>query len=120
MSKLKKISWIRFTFITLGLIGAGLNITLSHAQADYPSKPINFIVPYGAGGGADSRSRQIAQRMSAILKQSIIVENKAGATGNIAMDYVAQAKPDGYTVILTSTSTDKIVIYSSCVCKSCS
>ena len=98
MSKLKKISWIRFTFITLGLIGAGLNITLSHAQADYPSKPINFIVPYGAGGGADSRSRQIALRMSAILKQSIIVENKAGAGGNIGTEFIARAAPDGYTI----------------------
>ena len=98
MSKLKNWFWIRFAFITLGLMSAGFNITHSHAQGSYPSKPINFIVPYGAGGGADSRSRQIALRMSAILKQSIIVENKAGAGGNIGTEFIARAAPDGYTI----------------------
>ena len=69
------------------------------AWADnYPSKPINFIVPYGAGGGADSRSRQIAQKMSVILKQPIIVDNKPGAGGNIGTEYIARATPDGYTI----------------------
>ena len=98
MSRLKNWWLIRFAFIALGLISAGFNITLSHAQGSYPSKPINFIVPYGAGGGADSRSRQIALRMSAILKQSIIVENKAGAGGNIGTEFIARAAPDGYTI----------------------
>jgi tripartite-type tricarboxylate transporter receptor subunit TctC len=55
-------------------------------------------VPYGAGGGADSRSRQIAQKMSITLKQPIIVENKAGAGGNIGTEFIAQAAPDGYTI----------------------
>ena len=69
------------------------------AWADnYPSKPINFIVPYGAGGGADSRSRQIAQKMSVLLKQPIIVDNKPGAGGNIGTEYIARAAPDGYTI----------------------
>ena len=69
------------------------------AWADnYPSKPINFIVPYGAGGGADSRSRQIAQKMSVLLKQPIIVDNKPGAGGNIGTEYIARATPDGYTI----------------------
>ena len=73
---------------------------LNHAmaQADFPSKPINFIVPYGAGGGADSRSRQIAQKMSVILKQPIIVDNKPGAGGNIGTEFIARATPDGYTI----------------------
>ena len=72
---------------------------LHSAWADnYPSKPINFIVPYGAGGGADARSRQIAQKMSVILKQPIIVDNKPGAGGNIGTEYIARANPDGYTI----------------------
>jgi tripartite-type tricarboxylate transporter receptor subunit TctC len=70
----------------------------SFAQSNYPNKPINFIVPYGAGGGADSRSRQIAQKMSVILKQSIIVDNKPGAGGNIGTEFIARAAPDGYTI----------------------
>jgi len=68
------------------------------AQSAYPSKPINFIVPYGAGGGADSRSRQIAQGMSVLLKQPIVVENKAGAGGNIGTEFIAHAPADGYVI----------------------
>ena len=70
----------------------------SFAQGGYPNKPINFIVPYGAGGGADSRSRQIAQKMSVILKQPIIVDNKPGAGGNIGTEFISRAAPDGYTI----------------------
>ncbi|MBU3628785.1 tripartite tricarboxylate transporter substrate binding protein [Polynucleobacter sp. AP-Reno-20A-A9] len=68
------------------------------AQSNYPSKPINFIVPYGAGGSADSRSRQIAQKMSVILKQPIVVDNKPGAGGNIGTEAIVRAAPDGYTI----------------------
>ena len=75
-----------------------LGISNAHAQASYPNKPINFIVPYGAGGGADSRSRQIAQKMSVILSQPIIVDNKPGAGGNIGTEFISRAAPDGYTI----------------------
>jgi len=68
------------------------------AQSTYPNKAINFIVPYGAGGGADSRSRQIAQGMSVLLKQPIVVENRAGAGGNIGTEFIARAAPDGYVI----------------------
>jgi len=78
-------------------LGAIISPT-SFAQSNYPNKPINFIVPYGAGGGADSRSRQIAQKMSVILKQSIIVDNKPGAGGNIGTEFISRAAPDGYTI----------------------
>jgi tripartite-type tricarboxylate transporter receptor subunit TctC len=85
--------------IYLSLVGfSTLFSSASFAQANYPTKPINFIVPYGAGGGADSRSRQIAQKMSVILKQPIIVDNKPGAGGNIGTEYIARAVPDGYTI----------------------
>lgn len=68
------------------------------AQNNYPNKPIYFIVPYGAGGSADSRSRQITQKMSMILKQPIVVDNKPGAGGNIGTEMIARAAPDGYTI----------------------
>jgi tripartite-type tricarboxylate transporter receptor subunit TctC len=81
------------------VIAALLAISASvQAQDSYPNKPINFIVPYAAGGGADSRSRQMAQKMSVILKQSIIVDNKPGAGGNIGTEMIARAAPDGYTI----------------------
>jgi len=78
-------------------LGAILS-SVAVAQSNYPNKPINFIVPYGAGGGADSRSRQIAQKMSVILKQPIIVDNKPGAGGNIGTEFISRAAPDGYTI----------------------
>ena len=86
-------------FISLSIASLSLAASsLAFAQANYPTKPINFIVPYGAGGGADSRSRQIAQKMSVILKQPIIVDNKPGAGGNIGTEYISRAAPDGYTI----------------------
>jgi len=89
--------FIQPLFIYLLSLGAMISPT-SFAQSNYPNKPINFIVPYGAGGGADSRSRQIAQKMSVILKQSIIVDNKPGAGGNIGTEFISRAAPDGYTI----------------------
>lgn len=81
------------------LVGFGVVFTsISFAQTNYPNKPINFIVPYGAGGSADSRSRQIAQKMSVLLKQSIVIDNKPGAGGNIGTEFIARAAPDGYTI----------------------
>ena len=68
------------------------------AQSNYPNKPINLIVPYGAGGSADSRSRQLGQKMSLILKQPIVIDNKPGAGGNIGTEAIVRAVPDGYTI----------------------
>ncbi|MBU3556020.1 tripartite tricarboxylate transporter substrate binding protein [Polynucleobacter sp. Ross1-W9] len=85
-----------FTMLFIGLLSVFCNT--SFAQSNYPTKPINFIVPYGAGGSADSRSRQIAQKMSVILKQPIVVDNKPGAGGNIGTEAIVRAAPDGYTI----------------------
>lgn len=71
---------------------------LSWAQDKYPSKQITFVCPYAAGGNADLRSRQIGQFISKALGQPVIVENKAGAGGNIGTDFIAKAKADGYTI----------------------
>lgn len=71
---------------------------LARAEDKYPSKPITWICPYGAGGNADTRSRQVARVMSDILGQPILIENKAGAGGNIGTEMIARAKPDGYTI----------------------
>jgi tripartite-type tricarboxylate transporter receptor subunit TctC len=87
------------THFLLSVIGLGLlNTGMAQAQPNYPNKPINFVVPYGAGGGADSRSRQIAQKMSVIMKQPIVVDNKPGAGGNIGTEFISRAAPDGYTI----------------------
>ena len=71
---------------------------LAQGQDKYPSKTINWICPYAAGGSADSRSRQMAKVMGSLLGQPIIVDNKAGAGGNIGTEMIARGKPDGYTL----------------------
>jgi tripartite-type tricarboxylate transporter receptor subunit TctC len=71
---------------------------LAWAQDKYPSKTITWVCPYAAGGNADSRSRQVAKVMGTLLGQPIIIDNKAGAGGNIGTEAIARAKPDGYTI----------------------
>ncbi|WP_216275191.1 tripartite tricarboxylate transporter substrate binding protein [Polynucleobacter sp. 31A-FELB] len=75
-----------------------LIIAKPQAQTNSPTKPITVVVPYGAGGSADSRGRQLAQKMSLILKQPFVIDNKPGAGGNIGTEFVARAAPDGYTI----------------------
>lgn len=76
--------------------------TAASAQA-FPSKPIRLVVPFGPVGLPDVLARVVAENISASVGQSVIVENKPGAGGVIAAQYVAQAAPDGYTVLLTGT-----------------
>ena len=79
---------------------ASLLPLFSQAQDKYPNptKTIMWICPYAAGGNADSRSRQVAKAMGTILGQPIIIDNKAGAGGNIGTEAIARGKPDGYTL----------------------
>jgi tripartite-type tricarboxylate transporter receptor subunit TctC len=74
------------------------------AQGDYPTHPITMIVPFPPGGVADITARPLAEAMGRMLKQTVVVENKAGAGGGVGMQYVARAKPDGYTVLLALSS----------------
>ena len=72
---------------------------------DFPSRqPIRLILPFSPGGGTDTIARSLNSKMSEILGQTVIVENRAGAGGTIATDFVAKAQPDGYTVLLTVSS----------------
>ena len=90
----------RRDFLQAMLAAAGASITAGTvlAQDKYPSKPITWICPYAAGGSADNRSRQMAKVMGIALGQPIIIDNKAGAGGNIGTEFIARAKPDGYTL----------------------
>jgi tripartite-type tricarboxylate transporter receptor subunit TctC len=74
------------------------------AQAGYPNKTIHLVVGFGAGGPSDTVARVVGQRMSEILGQQIVVENRAGAGGTLATDYVAGLAADGYTLMLLSTA----------------
>ena len=77
---------------------------LSAAQDAWPSHPITMVVPFPPGGVADAVGRPVAEAMSRILGQPVIVENKAGAGGGIGMAAVAKSKPDGYTILMALSS----------------
>jgi tripartite-type tricarboxylate transporter receptor subunit TctC len=74
------------------------------AQSDYPNRPVTMVVPFPPGGVADITARPVAEAMGRFLKQTVVVENKAGAGGGVGMQYVTRAKPDGYTVLLALSS----------------
>ena len=76
--------------------------------ADFPSEPIKFIVPYAAGGTTDLVARTVGKVVAEELGQSVIIENKPGAGGNIGMANVAKAKPDGYTIGMGAISTNAV------------
>jgi tripartite-type tricarboxylate transporter receptor subunit TctC len=78
------------------------------ARTDYPSRPITMVVAFAAGGSTDLIARVLTQRMGAILGQTVIIENKGGADGAIGTAAVSRAAPDGYTLILSTTSTHVI------------
>lgn len=80
---------------------------LACAQS-YPSKPVRIIVPYGAGGSTDATARVLAASLNNTLGGSVIVENRASATGIVGVEYVAKADPDGYTLIFASASTHAV------------
>nr|WP_031242422.1 tripartite tricarboxylate transporter substrate binding protein [Advenella kashmirensis] len=78
------------------------------AQAAYPEKPITIVIPFAAGGAADTLGRLLAEKIGQKVKQPVIVENKPGAGTLIASQHVANAKPDGYTLLLAASSLGTI------------
>jgi len=79
-------------------------VCTSFAQ-DYPTKQIKFIIPFSAGTTTDVIGRLYAQKLSEVLGQTVVVDNKAGAGGNIAAEYVARSAPDGYTLTFSTSAT---------------
>lgn len=88
--------------LLVGLIGVA---PAAQAQADYPSRPLSFVVPYPPGGAADVFARQLATQLAVRLGQPVVVENRAGANGNLGSAAVAKAPADGYTLLLGTAST---------------
>lgn len=89
----------------MALLGCAAAIACApvHADAIYPTRAVTFVVPYPPGGPADLLARAVAHKMGELAGQTVIVENRAGASGNIAGDYVARAPKDGYTVMFGSS-----------------
>ena len=89
----------------LGALAAAAALACGGAFAAYPEKSITIVVPTAAGGANDAMARVIGQAMSAALKQPVVVDNKAGANGAIASEFVMRAAPDGYTLMLGYIAT---------------
>src|SRR5215470_104935 len=92
----------------LALAGCTLAGTVAQAEDKYPSKPVRIIVSFAAGGPTDIVARVMGARMGELLGQQFVVENKAGAGGNIGADLVAKSPPDGYTLLMATVSTHAI------------
>ena len=94
--------------VATAVIGLPFATVATAQAADYPAKPIRFIVPYTAGGTTDLVARTVGQKVSEKLGQPVIIENRGGAGGNIGMDVVAKAAPDGYTIGFGAISTNAL------------
>ena len=100
--------------LAAALLVAALLPGLSEAQPQepaFPSRTIRFIVPYAGGGPLDQAARVLAEQMRATLGQTVIVENKPGAGGNLGADMVAKAEPDGYSIVMGAVATHAINPY---------
>lgn len=86
-----------------------LGLLPAAAQEHWPAKPVTLLVGFAPGGGTDLIARQVAPRLSELLKQPVIVENRAGASGTIATAAAARARPDGYTLLLGHVSSNAMV-----------
>jgi tripartite-type tricarboxylate transporter receptor subunit TctC len=99
----------RRTLRPRGLIGLALMALAAvapfQARADYPDKPITIVVPFPPGGATDILARMLGQKLSDAVKQPVVVDNKAGATGAIGLAHVAKSAPDGYTLAICTASS---------------
>lgn len=88
---------------------AGLTaLPLASFAQDYPARPITIVVPFSAGGGVDAMARLVAEKLRVSLKQSVVIDNKPGASGMLGAGFVAKASPDGYSLLLGSAGETAI------------
>jgi tripartite-type tricarboxylate transporter receptor subunit TctC len=104
----RHVSSRRFALATLATAAAAAMLPLSAAAQAYPSKPITIIVPFSAGGTTDILARIVGQALTAELGQSVVVDNRAGAGGNIGGQLAARAPADGYTLFMGTVGTHAI------------
>ena len=91
--------------LSISFFAFGLGVqSVVHAQEKFPTRPIKIVVPFPPGGATDIIARVIGQKLSEQVGQAVVIENKSGANGNIAADFVAKAPADGYTLLYNTSS----------------
>ncbi len=90
------------------VIACALAASAAHPAEKFPSRPVRMIIPYAPGGATDITARQLQPRISELWGQPVIVDNRAGASGNIALELAGRAAPDGYTLFVGNVSTNAI------------
>jgi len=94
----------RLATVLAGLSTIALAAAASVQAQEYPTRGVRMVLPFPAGGGSDLIARVVAQKFTASLGQTVIVDNRAGASGNIAAEIVVKSPPDGYTLLFGNSS----------------
>ncbi|OZI39057.1 LacI family transcriptional regulator [Bordetella genomosp. 1] len=102
--------WLGGAAAALAMVVAPLAAQAQETAANFPTRPINIVVPFPAGGATDITARLVAEGLSKKWGQSVVVENRPGAGGNLGSEYVARATPDGHTIVLGVTGSHGINI----------
>src|SRR5215475_9244699 len=105
---MRGVGMIRLVLMVLAAL-----VTTAEAQTStsaWPERPIRLIVPFPAGSSTDIVARLIEQKLGARLGQHVVIENRAGASGNIGADAFAKATPDGYTLVIATASTHAVAV----------
>src|SRR5688500_20084696 len=94
----------------LGALAAGLVTAVAAAaqKSDFPQRPVRLIIPYAPGGATDTTARPLAEGLRQLWGQPVIVDNRPGASGNIALELAANSAPDGYTLFVGNVTTNAI------------
>lgn len=99
---------LRILCTILGVVVLALANTSMASAQDYPAKSIKFVVPYPPGGASDVTARILGQKLAEAYGQTVVIENRPGANGNIALEAVAKAAPDGYTILMGNVGPNAI------------
>jgi tripartite-type tricarboxylate transporter receptor subunit TctC len=95
-------------FVVAALLGLPLPLMAADASQKFPQRPVRLLVPYAAGGATDIIARQLAAKLNDVWGVGVVVDNRSGASGNIALEVAAKAAPDGYTLLVGNVSTNAI------------